>query len=433
MQNKINYDVLVIAVIICIIIINIIYIFNNGLVLDSGYMNSFNKKVYKDYSDYITNYSESDKQVINSYFSEGMSLEDYKSIIDRKSIVVHSNGKYKNIDYDFDRKLHYSDIEDMLYNMNNLDIVNLEIIGKSVDNRNIYGIEIGKGNRVIYIDANAHSAEVGNTPILMRFLGEILNKYNENDEEVVNQLNNVKLAIIPSINPDIYEVYNFGIESINNKSVYIYKNKDLIDFANIKCNANGVDINRNLPSQNGGLYFNSEKLYKNVSTELTTNVNKHFPGFSLGSEPETRASMFFMLKHFKNVVAYIDMHSQGRVIYSGKPNLPQEFNDKTLEFASKVSSFTGYKIYGPSREEVGEGIDGTLTDFMAELACGFKFSSETGRLSTDKYVNNSSEFKYKYPVVTIETLKTWTDNPNVFKDEYYNHGLRNLFYDLLNF
>ena len=433
MQNKINYDVLVIAVIICIIIINIIYIFNNGLVLDSGYMNSFNKKVYKDYSDYITNYSESDKQVINSYFSEGMSLEDYKSIIDRKSIVVNSNGKYKNIDYDFDRKLHYSDIEDMLYNMNNLDIVNLEIIGKSVDNRNIYGIEIGKGNRVIYIDANAHSAEVGNTPILMRFLGEILNKYNENDEEAVNQLNNVKLAIIPSINPDIYEVYNFGIESINNKSVYIYKNKDLIDFANIKCNANGVDINRNLPSQNGGLYFNSEKLYKNVSTELTTNVNKHFPGFSLGSEPETRASMFFMLKHFKNVVAYIDMHSQGRVIYSGKPNLPQEFNDKTLEFASKVSSFTGYKIYGPSREEVGEGIDGTLTDFMAELACGFKFSSETGRLSTDKYVNNSSEFKYKYPVVTIETLKTWTDNPNVFKDEYYNHGLRNLFYDLLNF
>ncbi len=433
MQNKINYDVLVIAVIICIIIINIIYIFNNGLVLDSGYMNGFSKKVYKDYSDYITNKSESDKQVINSYFSEGMSLEDYKSIIDRKSIVVNSNGKYKNIDYDFDRKLHYSDIEDMLYNMNNLDIVNLEIIGKSVDNRNIYGIEIGKGNRVIYIDANAHSAEVGNTPILMRFLGEILNKYNENDEEVVNQLNNVKLAIIPSINPDIYEVYNFGIESINNKSVYIYQNKDLIDFANIKCNANGVDINRNLPSQNSGLYFNSEKLYKNVSTELTTNVNKHFPGFSLGSEPETRASMFFMLKHFKNVVAYIDMHSQGRVIYSGKPNLPQEFNDKTLEFASKVSSFTGYKIYGPSREEVGEGIDGTLTDFMAELACGFKFSSETGRLSTDKYVNNSSEFKYKYPVVTIETLKTWTDNPNVFKDEYYNHGLRNLLYDLLNF
>ena len=70
---------------------------------------------------------------------------------------------------------------------------------------------------------------------------------------------------------------------------------------------------------------------------------------------------------------------------------------------------------------------------MAELACGFKFSSETGRLSTDKYVGNSSVFTYKYPVVTVETLKTWTDDPNVFKDEYYNHGLRNLLYDLLNF
>ena len=433
MQNKINYDVLVITIIICIIVINIIYIFNNGLVLESGYMNSVTKKVYKDYSEYITNYSESDKEVINSYFSEGMKLSDYKNIIDRKSKVVNNSGKYETINYDFDRKLHYSDIEDMLYNMNNLDIVHLEIIGNSADNRNIYGIEVGNGNSVIYIDANAHSAEVGNTPILMRFLSEILNKYNENDEDIVKKLNNVKLAVIPSINPDIYEVYNYGIDSIKDKSLYIYENKDLIDFSNIKCNANGVDINRNLPSQNGGLYFNSENLYKNVSTELTTNVNKHFPGFSLGSEPETRAAMFFMLKHYKNLVAYIDMHSQGRVIYAGKPNLPQEFNDKTTEFANKISSFTKYKVYGPSREEVGEGIDGTLTDFMAELSCGFKFSSETGRLSTDKYVNNSSIYTYKYPVVTIETLKTWTDDPNVFKDEYYNHGLRNLLYDLLNF
>ena len=54
--------------------------------------------------------------------------------------------------------------------MNNSSIANVEIIGKSVDGRNIYGIEIGKGTNVLYIDANVHAAEVANTLILIKFL-----------------------------------------------------------------------------------------------------------------------------------------------------------------------------------------------------------------------------------------------------------------------
>ena len=180
------------------------------------------------------------------------------------------------------------------------------------------------------------------------------------------------------------------------------------------------------------MYYVGKKLISNTSLEKTTANGKYFNGYVVGSEPETRAAMYFMLKHCKNVYAYINMHSQGRVIYAGKPNLSNEFNELTKSFANKVSTYNNYKVHGLSAEEVGEGNDGSVTDFMAELANGFKFSTQTGRLSTDKYIDNSATFDYKYPVITMETITTYTTNPSVFKDEYYNHGLRNLLYDLLN-
>ena len=383
-------------------------------------------------NEFITNNKESDSEIIDTIFEEGMKTDDFTEILNQKPNYIKSSGNYEEITYNFDKILHYSEIEDLLNQMNKSSIVSLEIIGKSVDGRNIYGIEVGKGNKVLYLDADVHAAEIANTLILIRFLSEIVNEYENGNTNIVSALNNVKIAVIPSINPDGYEIYNFGIESINNKNLWWYENKDKINFENIKSNANGVDLNRNFPTQNAGMYYVGKKLISNTSLEKTTANGKYFNGYVVGSEPETRAAMYFMLKHCKNVYAYINMHSQGRVIYAGKPNLSNEFNELTKSFANKVSTYNNYKVHGLSAEEVGEGNDGSVTDFMAELANGFKFSTQTGRLSTDKYIDNSATFDYKYPVITMETITTYTTNPSVFKDEYYNHGLRNLLYDLLN-
>ena len=363
--------------------------------------------------------SESDKEIIKQTFAEGLSVEDYKKIIDQEENYMKKSGEYTKINYNFENKLHYSEIEEFLQQMNNSSIANVEIIGKSVDGRNIYGIEIGKGTNVLYIDANVHAAEVANTLILIKFLSELTNEYESGNEEIINKLNNVKIAVIPCMNPDGYEVYNYGIESLNNKDLWIYQNKNNINFENIKSNANGVDLHRNFPTQNAGMYYTTKNL-------------KYFGGTSLGSEPETKASMYFMLKHYKNTYAYLNMHSQGRVIYAGKPNLSTEFNNLTASFAKKISSYNNYTVYGLSAEEVGEGNDGSATDFMAELANGFKYSTVTGRLSSDKYINPTCNFEYKYPVVTIETIATYTRVPSYFKTEYYNKGLKEMLYSLLN-
>lgn len=397
---------------------------------DESNNNSDSNTSKKNYD--ITDNIESDHDsAIDTIFANGMNIESYKAVVDQNTNYIKSNAKYNYIDYDFDSKLHYSEIEDIIKNMNNSDIVNVEIIGKSVDKRNIYGIEIGTGKKVLYLDANVHAAEIANTLILTKFLSELVNDYESGDEETISMLKSVKLAVIICMNPDGYEVYNFGVNSLNNKSLWMYQNKDNIDFENIKSNANGVDLNRNYPVQNAGLYFSGKKLLYNVSLTKTTSKTAYFGGEELGSEPETRAAMYFMLKHYKNTYAYINLHSQGRVIYAGKPNLSNKFNKITLKFAKDIAKINKYTVYGLSSEEVGEGNDGSVTDFMAELANGFVMSSKTGRLSTDKHINNSCELKYSYPVITMETIRTYTRNPEYFKDEYYNYGIRSVLYSLL--
>ena len=420
--------VVIILLIIYLIYNIIIHIFNNERddIIEDNNVEVSDKIDFK-----IINSSESDSDVVDTIFMEGLSYSEFKDILEFKPYLVESNSKYNSIDYDFEEILHYSELETYYRQLNNSDIVKLYEIGKSVDNRTMYGIEIGKGKDVLFLDANIHAAEVASTLMLLKFMSEIVNAYEENNTDIINYLNNVKIVIIPCMNPDGYEIYNYGIESLNNKDTWIYQNKDLINFDNIKSNANGVDLNRNFPTQNEGLYYKGYKLISNTSIEKTTKNGKYFNGYSGGSEPETKAAMYFMLKHFKNTYAYINLHSQGRVIYAGKPNLSKEFNKLTSSFAKMISSINSYKVHGLSSEEVGEGNDGSATDFMAELANGFSFSKKTLRLSTDKYKDNSCSLKYKYPVITMETMKTWTRDPSYFKSEYYDFGLRDVFYKLL--
>ena len=137
--------------------------------------------------------------------------------------------------------------------------------------------------------------------------------------------------------------------------------------------------------------------------------------------------------HYKNAYAYINLHSQGRVIYSGKPNLSDEYNKLTIDLCNRIGKITKYKVHGLSREEVGEGNDGTASDFMAELANGLIFSSKTGRLSSNKYIDNNSVLLYGVPAIVVETMNDNYKDANKYKDEYYNHGIKEMFYDLLRY
>ena len=118
---------------------------------------------------------------------------------------------------------------------------------------------------------------------------------------------------------------------------------------------------------------------------------------------------------------------------NGKPNLSYKFNKISRKFANYVKSYNNYEVYGLSYEEVGQGNDGTATDYMSELAHGFKYSSETLRLSSSSYVESKAKLLYNYPIVTMETLTEYTRDVTKFKNEYYNKKVRDLLFNMLNY
>lgn len=371
----------------------------------------------------ITENSEQNSDVVKEYFVNGMSVDDYKSVLTKEINYLKSEGKYEQISYNFEDKYHYSYFEEIFNKLNKSSVVKVEIIGKSVDNRNLYSIEIGSGEEVTVFEAGIHSGESASPLFITKFMIDLVNKYENGDEDTINLLKNNKIVVLPFANPDGYEVSFFGKDALNNKDLFL-ANYDDDDLIIIKSNANGVDLNRNFPSQTSGLYYDRYDLHSTVSKTQTSNVRKYFPGSTLGSEPETRAIMYLQNKWIDKLKTYVALHSAGRVIYNGKPYLSNEYNNTSHDVALVVGNITGYTVLSKADEDSGEGNDGTSSEYMAESLSGFKFSTETGRLSSDSYAKYYDDMKYhNTAVIVIEALEGYTINLDTIKDEYYDYDL----------
>ncbi len=431
-KSKIRIDRLIKLILVLIIFIFLIYICISKIFSkpkstekkQSSNINEVNdKEETKKINVEATNTKEQNSEVVEEYFVKGMSLEDYKNVLTRKTSYLKSEGKYEQITYNFEKEYHYSYFEEIFNKLNKSNIVKVEVIGKSVDNRNLYAIEIGSGREVTIFESGIHSGESASPLFITKFMIDLVNKYENGDEDTINLLKTNKIVVLPFANPDGYEVSFFGKDALNNKDLFLSKYDD-DDLLIIKSNANGVDLNRNFPSQTSGLYYNNYDLHYTVSKSQTSNVRRYFPGTTLGSEPETRAIMYLQNKWIDKLKTYVALHSAGRVIYNGKPYLSDEYNNTSHSVASIVGNITGYTVLSKDDEDSGEGNDGTSSEYMAESLSGFKFSTENGRLSSDYYAKYYNDMKYhNTAVIVIESLEKYTINLDTIKDEYYDYDL----------
>ena len=140
-----------------------------------------------------------------------------------------------------------------------------------------------------------------------------------------------------------------------------------------------------------------------------------------------------MYKHYKNAHAYIDVHSSGRVIYSQKQYLSDKFNELGKKCANTINKYTDYYIVPVEKFDDGRGTDGGTTDMMGEIAHGYKFSTDTGRLSVSKYGIQTNTMEKEMCALTIETLEKYTQNLSTIKNEYYDKKLNQAFRNYLIF
>lgn len=419
--------------ILLIIIISIIYLVYHLVKSDNKNSNENNNELYIKYSNLITENSEKNPELVKRYFVDGMSTDDYLLTIDQKTTYLDEKGNYSKISYDFEKHYHYYEFEEIFKSLDKSDIVKIEIIGTSVDNRNLYSIEIGNGEEVTMFEAGIHAAEVASPLFITKFMVDLVNNYESGDEEIINLLKNNKIVILPFANPDGYEASIFGTTSLNNQNLYLaeYANKESLEY--LKCNANGVDINRNFPSQTAGLYYTNYSLHNSVSLNKSIAFNAYYPGEILASEPETKAIMYWQNKWIKNLKSYVALHSAGRIIYNGKPYLSDEFNNNSNNCAGIIENITGYTAMSKDDEEAGIGNDGTSSEYMAEALSGFTFSTKTGRLSSEFYAKKEDGMKYKDTcVIVIESLEKYTSNLTDIKNEYYDYNLNEAYFEIID-
>lgn len=196
------------------------------------------------------------------------------------------------------------------------------IIGRTIQNRNIYCIPIGKGKIFAVFAAAFHGLEYLTAPALLSFADEYRSMTQYHDK--------IKLFIIPMVNPDGVDIAIHGIDPANIYHQNLIKNTGIIDFTSKwQANAMGVDINHN---------FNAdwESIYNKPSPSK-------YGGSYPESEPETRALVKFLKKASPKL--FIAFHSQGKEIYYDFNGLE---NKRSKATAEKIAECCGYKVAVPT-------------------------------------------------------------------------------------
>lgn len=210
------------------------------------------------------------------------------------------------------------------------------IIGYSLAGRPIEVYTFGEGAREYLIVAGIHGGYEGNTIALAN---ELITYLTENPEVIPD---NATLYIIRNLNPDA-EARSDGVDG--------------------RVNNNGVDLNRNFPSENWTAEWDRDGCWIYRPTT---------GGLYGGSEPETRTVMGFIRSH--RIVALISYHSAALGVFPG--GVPWEEPSKRL--AQALSKETRYP-YPPI--DTGCEYTGTLADWAVENGVGAAVDME---LSTHK-------------------------------------------------
>ncbi|KAF5286929.1 hypothetical protein FQR65_LT12388 [Abscondita terminalis] len=136
---------------------------------------------------------------------------------------------------------HYDEMEKFLMELNETypNITVLRSIGKSVEGRNLYVITLGNnpnqhtpGKPEFKYIANMHGNEVIGREILLLLAKYLCENYGVN-ERVTKLMDTTRIHLMPSMNPDGYEMSFEGDSSSSHG----------------RNNANNVDLNRNFPDQ----------------------------------------------------------------------------------------------------------------------------------------------------------------------------------------
>lgn len=224
------------------------------------------------------------------------------------------------------------DVEELLPQLKRNGI-RVEVIGYSVMKKPIYAFSIGRGKREIFYSGGWHANEWHTSKFLMIFLQQ-LSTYSQNKEEwcgydITRILNEIKLYIVPLVNPDGVDLVLQGASRGHSYYEQLLNiNKGVTRFDHWSSNIRGVDLNHQWPAG-----WEQEALGSPQRP-----WPRHYSGKAPLTEPEAIAIHRLTLRQsFEYVLAF---HSQGQVIYWGYRGMEPPESAEMVNRLSLASSYT---------------------------------------------------------------------------------------------
>jgi hypothetical protein len=236
----------------------------------------------------------------------------------------------------------YRDIEMLCEKYSN--ILRKEIIGKSVEGRDIVALKLSSSDKVkssILLTGGIHAREDFSVMLCMKMMESYCYHYSKDENfdgyNVMDIMDSTDICFIPVANPDGLNIVHNGLKSSKNYE----KLKDMKiwgeDHTYWKANANGVDLNKNF---NDG---NWEVRLCIPGTDVP--CSDRFKGFSPNSEPETKALVDFCNQN--NFSMMISYHCSGNCTFwadSGTHGMFRGLDERIIEDLSKKYIYRKTKV-----------------------------------------------------------------------------------------
>jgi len=213
-------------------------------------------------------------------------------------------------------------------------------IGESVMGKSLEILKIGKGKRIIHVNASIHANEWMTTLCVMRFVEEYAEAYQNqrmwNGYNPQEWFDNCTLWVLPMANPDGVELVQEGATPTHPFYAELMEyNSHRRDFKHWKANIQGVDLGDQFPA-----HWEEEVIRRGKNFPSP----RDYAGTSPLSEPESKALVAFTLDISPDAV--ISLHSQGQEIYWNYRDYEPEISEKWSQRLAQVSGYRSVKLQG---------------------------------------------------------------------------------------
>ena len=232
--------------------------------------------------------------------------------------------------------------------------VQFRVIGKSHDERMIPMLEIGKGQTCVFCLAGMEGWDRQMPEVLVRMTEEYCRAYEcgwKLDEfyEVQRLLDQIRICMIPVLNPDGYEICRRGYPAVRNPIYRQMLQMQNIPYEEFSGNARGVCISGNFPARGC--------VRRRISQEPA-------------SENETKALIRIFQEYCsRGLLSFSQMEK--RILYYRKPQ-GVSYNQRTYRLARHLKNKTKYRLLNESvrrSERHGDSFygSGSAEQFYGEI------------------------------------------------------------------